>query len=561
MILAATALGQAPFGGGGSGASVNFIELAASISAAFSIQSLIALENAPVGITYYPPVIDRPSNLFIAANNKKALSTTALTESGETLTLDNVSTWPSSGVVTLDYALTAARTPTSSEIVYFTGRSGNVLNIGNRAQGGTTAKAWPIGTSAEMRHTAEYHNLIRDCIIALQTELTAVEAELIASIDSTNAGVAAVDAAKVSKSGDAMTGALTLANPPTTSLHAVNKAYVDSVMPTVWNAKSYGVMGNGTTDDTAAIIALMTTVFNAGGGRIYFPRGKYIIGGPFQSSAGCVAQIPLPLLEQYDTPLRGIDWVGELAPSVTLSHSGTYSGDNYTLFESTRTDGSGIASMIGTTWAPSPGAVKINALQFNITDMIFKLPANPTYTALDFTNLLSNRLTHILVYAGLLDVRNPDEPTHSNTYGVKLSPTSTSSRVDVDSFNAFGVYTAVKSGELAYGTFIAQCCKVALEVPFANFGSKFNLVGVYDCTYGVKPTGNGPCGVLIDYLSIEDGNGYWEPWMTLVYAVDDPTNLLNGRYTWELQKAGTVGTSHVLPVNGGANFIGTDLWP
>lgn len=45
------------------------------------------------------------------------------------------------------------------------------------------------------------------------------------------------------------------------------------------NAKDYGVTGNGTTDDTAAIAALFTA-----GGRVYFPPGNYLI-----ASAGPIA--------------------------------------------------------------------------------------------------------------------------------------------------------------------------------------------------------------------------------------------------------------------------------
>jgi hypothetical protein len=528
---------------------MDFIELSASIAAAVSIDVSLALANAPLGVSYYPPTIDTASNLLIAANNKRALTLTGLSASGLSLTLDDASTWPNSGALTLDYALAILRTPTSSEIVYYTSRTGNVLTIDSRAQGGTTAKVWPVGSSAEMRHTAEHHNLHSDCIVTLQTELN----NLTATVD-TKADVDDL-ASKLDIAGGAMTGALTLASSPTVDLHAATKRYVDEVGITVWNVKNYGVVGDGVTDDTAAINALHTLVFNAGGAKIFFPRGKYIIGGSLLDPEGANAQIPIPIVNQYE-PTKCIEWVGEFAPPVTVTHQGTFDGDKYSVIKSTLDEASGTASLLGGVQGEGLGST--NGLLFNIRDMVFELPANPTFTCLDFTNQMGNRIERVLIYAGVIDVPTVVEPTHSNSYGAKLSPWNHSSRIDLDLI-VFGMFTAVKSGELAWGKMIGQCCKVALEIPFANFATKFELVGVYNCAHGVTSTGDGICRVLIDLLSIESSAGFFQPWQDLEYAVHDPSNLLHGKYNWESVEAG-VGMVHAIPTNGGTNFIGTELW-
>lgn len=44
-----------------------------------------------------------------------------------------------------------------------------------------------------------------------------------------------------------------------------------------YNVKDYGVKGDGVTDDTAAIQALINLVITAGGGVLFFPRGVYLI--------------------------------------------------------------------------------------------------------------------------------------------------------------------------------------------------------------------------------------------------------------------------------------------
>lgn len=42
-----------------------------------------------------------------------------------------------------------------------------------------------------------------------------------------------------------------------------------------FDVRSYGATGNGTTDDTAAVVATLTAALAAGGGYVYFPDGRY----------------------------------------------------------------------------------------------------------------------------------------------------------------------------------------------------------------------------------------------------------------------------------------------
>lgn len=45
----------------------------------------------------------------------------------------------------------------------------------------------------------------------------------------------------------------------------------------VFNVKLFGALGDGSTDDTSAVQAAITAANAAGGGKVYFPRGTYII--------------------------------------------------------------------------------------------------------------------------------------------------------------------------------------------------------------------------------------------------------------------------------------------
>ena len=52
----------------------------------------------------------------------------------------------------------------------------------------------------------------------------------------------------------------------------------------VWyNVKTYGAVGNGTTDDTAAIQSTIDAAFADGGGTVFFPAGTYRVTATIQT--------------------------------------------------------------------------------------------------------------------------------------------------------------------------------------------------------------------------------------------------------------------------------------
>jgi len=280
------------------GPAMPFVELGAQITITSSITAAIETEQqipAP-GTPTYPPTINLPSNLLIAANNKKTTLAEVLAIDALTLTLTDASSWPTSGAVTLD--VPAGRTNTSSEIVYFDDRTGNVLTLTERARGGTAAKEWAAGMSAEMRMTAEHHNLLANGIIAVETKLD-TKADTASTITSLTGDVTASGAGETTAtiSNDAVTFAkiqniatskllgrgtaetgnieeLTLGTGLSLSGTTLNASASSAIDPT---ASPYNALGDGVEVTDGSMTASSTTFTSATAAFTSADAGKRIL--------------------------------------------------------------------------------------------------------------------------------------------------------------------------------------------------------------------------------------------------------------------------------------------
>lgn len=552
-----------------SGPSMVFVELAASIEIQSSITSEIVLEPFTMGVghsTFSVGVADVPSNLLIAANNATAvlaLPIGAVDAVPFNITLTgNLSKFSPSGAITID---TSNATVSSSEILYFDGKAGQTLTVTARAQDSTTAKSFAAGALVQMRSVARHHNLLAETLIDVEAEVLEHGTVLnnksdvghTHSIADTTGLQPALDA-KLAIAGGAMTGLLTLSGAPTSDLHAATKLYVDSIVvgSTGYNVRDYGLVGNGTTDDTSALQGLVNIVASAGGGRIFFPKGVYLIAGPLQDTAGSNAQIVLPLRSDQSNPPTTIDFVGEVTPPTWLFEAPPPNGMGYSIIKSTLTGASGTASLIG--GKNHPSSTLANFLMPNFRDLIFQTPPNCSFTVLSLENQTGNRIDHVLIHDGsTMEVQ--DEPTHNNSYGVKLPPTNHSSRILLDTCHVIGFYHGVKLGELTQGSILAQGCKYAVDIPWCHHPSMLDFIGSYGCAVDILASGGGERALYVELLSLQNDAGYGQPWQARVANVYDPSNVLRGRFNWYNVQAGS-GVDHTFVKTGGINFIGTELW-
>lgn len=125
---------------------------------------------------------------------------------------------------------------------------------------------------------ADYHNI--DPAMYTRGWLTDLGIVSGAFPESAVANLTADLAAKLPLTGGTLTGALTLAGDPTTNLGAATRQYVHARQPSI-NVKdpAYGAVGDGVTDDTAAINAAISAAGTAGGGIVFFPPGTYLSSG------------------------------------------------------------------------------------------------------------------------------------------------------------------------------------------------------------------------------------------------------------------------------------------
>lgn len=328
-----------------------------------------------------------------------------------------------------------------------------------------------------------------------------------------------------------------------------------------YNVKANGLVGDGSTDDTAALQTLINAVGVAGGGTIYFPPGVYVIGGALQSTGAENAQLKLPSINATAEAIT-IEFVGHARPCAQFFTSSTTipTGANYSIIKSTLTGASGTAAVIA---GIAPGGSLWNGVIANFRNLIFQVPSNPTFTVLNLSEEIGSVIENVLIHPGTVDLDNLTQPTHSNSYGIKLPPVNHSARMKVDGVVIFGLYTGLRTGELcdADGITIWGCYR-GVEVQFAYHPNKFGFLGIYWCAYGIVPSGVGTTGLggddgtaylEIECLDLEHANGSGAGWQDVVADLYDPTNLLFGTIHW-IAIEGGVGNNHEFTQSGGANI-------
>jgi len=163
--------------------------------------------------------------------------------------------------------------PEVSEIVKCTSRVGDVLTV-VRGQEGTQPQIFNISDNVALRITASSLNLFSGDNNANNINFTpygfVTATNVQDAVDQTIDKITSDNGALASSTGSSLVGYKEGAT--SSVLRTVQSKLQETV-----SVKDFGAVGNGTTDDTAAIQAAITAAINAGGGKVYLPAGNYLI--------------------------------------------------------------------------------------------------------------------------------------------------------------------------------------------------------------------------------------------------------------------------------------------
>jgi len=314
----------------------------------------------------------------------------------------------------------------------------------------------------------------------------------------------------------------------------------------MFNVRSYGATGDGTTDDTTAVQVAIDAAIAAGGGIVYFPRGVYKIGGALQDTSRSNAQLLLPRInltaEQISVELRG-----EFAPPADISVVGAMTlPDNHSIIKGTLNTGSGTAPCLLGSWGPSGSSGNFSNAHVVLRNLTFRMPSDPVLSAVDLEHIVCAEINNVIIDTGSYDIAGLAQMTTATSYGLKLPAINNGALTMLGVVNVLGFYKGIKVGEHTNGANVSVWgCRQALEFVAAYHPSIFELLGIYHCQRGLVGTG-GAHYVEVAQLNIEHAaSGTW----VTVYDIDDASNYLNGWCKWHVVLAGT-GIDNTFTVNG-----------
>lgn len=321
----------------------------------------------------------------------------------------------------------------------------------------------------------------------------------------------------------------------------------------VFDAVKYGAVVDGSTDDTAAWQAAINAAAAAGGGVVTSSKnGVSIIGGALQDTSGANAQLTLPSVHVTTGEQISIVLAGLTPPPAVASVIGTIpTPDNHLVLKSTLTTGSGGALLGG--YGPSGSYQGFTCVDLTVRDVAFRMPSNPTHTALNLSNVVAVDLDRVVVDCGSYDVTGLTQPTTATSYGIRLPKNLNGAHTRLGQVDVVGFYTGILAPEHTFGQYVAAWgCVRAVEVPAGDHASRFTRLGVYHCTYGIKFTG-GASALDVWQYNAEHGAATEAAWLQTTYDIDDPSNYGAGFVRWWSVLAGT-GAHDVFTKNGGSGI-------
>jgi hypothetical protein len=325
----------------------------------------------------------------------------------------------------------------------------------------------------------------------------------------------------------------------------------------------YNAVGDGVTDDSAAIQAAINAAYEVGGGTVFFPKGIYLCNGPFDATTNSVLKFPYRPLQVsagvWNNPVT-IELLGETPTTVAAV---PFPASQGSIIKCTKT-GTGTAPAILAAYSYIGKAVASNYItafsyiQPVIRNLLFQTGVDPSIFGVRLDAAVMAIVEDCAIETGDGGAPAPTEPTHG-TVGLFM-PT----------FYNFGNYldrtwvAGFDTGIVAADHFRSPRsevlnCHVAYEfLSTIQFG--WGNLGVDHCNTCIKFTSiyptfpRYPCDFTIDVEQIDTG------WQTPTASSDilDSSNVGSGEIRYFLSQ---LGSGHKrIGVTGGSNLRLVDTY-
>lgn len=254
----------------------------------------------------------------------------------------------------------------------------------------------------------------------------------------------------------------------------------------LFNVKSYGAIGDGSTDDTSAIQAAIDAAAAAGGGVVYFPAGTYIVGGALQDTSYSNCQLRLPALSLTAVEQVSIEFRGAFAPPNSIAVSATITLPvSQSIIKGTLNSGAG-GRLIGGQGSTG-GFTNVLARMTNLT---IRMPSNPVLSAVDFSGMVGCELDNVVIDVGTYSTPSVTQPTTTTSYGLRLPGNGNGAMIRLGTVMVCGFYTGVQVTEHTVGHNVSSwACIRAFETIAGYHASHFTRLMSIHCPRGIVATG------------------------------------------------------------------------
>lgn len=209
-----------------------------------AIASFFALIAPAAFAANWPAAVASTNTLFTAKNNLSTLLMTAVDGDDTTLTVQNASSFPDQGYVTVGL-----------EAIFYSSKTATQFLQVTRGADGTTATTHSAGLRVFHAVIAAHHNALRGELVSMSTFFLQGD-HLRLSTPTKSVGI-------------------NKASSPTATLDVGGDAIFKGTSPWI-DVRAYGAAGNGLADDTSAIQAAISAASTtAYGANIFFPPGQF----------------------------------------------------------------------------------------------------------------------------------------------------------------------------------------------------------------------------------------------------------------------------------------------